>query len=176
MHNFKKRIMEKDKYEVDQLILKKIEDILNRLEKELEEEEYKKHIENRKKVLQDIYKKFDYNIQVMDEEKQRDLLNNKSINKGSNPGIEKILDKVIRRKIETGLNNFYKEKKSLLNTEINNNQTEVQKERILTLVIERTVKTSEFLEDCDDNLKRIQRHKENKDNITKQNEINNPSL
>lgn len=186
MDDFKIAQIELDKYRIDAAIFRKIKKILNGLGNEVEEKTYKQQIQNRTKILEYIYKSFDYNMEIIDEQKQRDkyVIRNKSVAQNEELQIKKVLDKIIKKRIETELDKFYREKTAVLNAGRNKiesynketystffyqekklTQVEEQRVRILTLVLERSLKTSEFLEDCDGNLERIQRYEQNRKNI-----------
>lgn len=186
MDDFRRKQRELDKQRIDAAIFRKIEEVLNKLENEVEEETYKQQIQNRKKILGDIYKSFDYNMEIMDEQKQRDKysIKNKSVDQNKELQIKRALDKIMKEGIERELDKFYQKKNEVLNAGGNRiesynketystffyeekklTQEEEHRVRILTLVLERSLKTSEFLEDCDGNLERIQRYEQNRNNV-----------
>ena len=146
--------------EIDQIIHSYIDIALLKVKDLCEIRKFKSHVDERRRILKHFFKEFDENMEII--ELRGNMYTLVKINHQSESNWEKLLDRIIKRRISEHLDSLY--------SNIDGRRSSSTfSEKFLTQIIDRNIRVSSLLENFDNNIQTLNKHKKPLDCIMEPN-------
>ncbi|MBP3708113.1 MAG: hypothetical protein J6J36_05850 [Clostridia bacterium] len=140
--------------EIDQIIHSYIDIALLKVKDLCEIKKFKSHVDERRRILKYFFKEFDENMEII--EFRGNMYTIVKVNHQSKNNWEEILDRIIKRRISENLDSLYSDIDS-------RRSSNTFSEKFLSQIIDRNIRVSSLLENFDNNMQALNKHKKNYD-------------
>lgn len=140
--------------EIDKIIHSYIDIALLKVKDLCEIKKFKFHVDERRRILKYFFKEFDENMEIIELHGSRYIL--LKINHQQTNNWEESLDRIIKRRISENLDSLYSNVDS-------RKSSNTFSEKFLSQIIDRNIRVSSLLENFDNNIRALNKHKKSLD-------------